>query len=392
MQENTSVLDVDFAPKGADYLEQPAKLPKVLKDIELEKIALKKNLVKMLHSYGYAKEAYRVDNCGQKWRPLECPTPGHGQMFKRMTCSLPYCPECGKKGSWYNQRRAKRVRETLLGFPALGNYVFTLPKELSAKLPGSKEISQLFKLAWEILQVKFQAEAAVIVLHYCGDKSDDLHLHFDCSFPILHPDGNCSFPLPLLERARASWTEGVGRIFKTFLIDTVGHYGFDVSLEQQLHWCKYATRSTMPAEKFIGLSQEQQIYCLKMHSKRNIRYFGGFLSRNKKKFLADNQNNFVFEMIKSKTADDVERCVCPICGQKMKHSRYNDNNWVWMDDIPISNFVRYDKNTFISRVMFDYIREQEVKKAKPLTFFEVIEQSIDNEVIDEAMDCLVEQG
>jgi hypothetical protein len=257
-----------------------------------------------------------------------------------------------------------------------------LPKEVSASLPGSKQINSLYKLAWEILKDWLNAEAAIIVLHFCGDKKDDLHIHFDCSFPILHTNGDCSYPLGLLNMARAQWTAGINRIFKASYIDTVGHYNFVNTLEQEHHLIKYVTRSTVSAEKFIKLPDKQKEYCIKQGKKKIIRYYGEFVGKKKPDFLAKHKVN-----IEKTPGNFIDQKICPICNEKMKPSAP-----IFMDDIPLTNVERYNSHTLVDREIMAWIRQKEREKPKPLTFFEVIEQSIDQEVIDEAMDCLVEQG
>lgn len=382
--ENLAVLpvnnSVDLGPEGAHYLDTYAKVSNVLKNSDLQQKNLAKLISKYLYHSGYAKEADRLTNCGQNWVPFR-DTAGH-VMYSQITCGLPFCPTCGKPGSALNKKRSNRVKDILLGFPCVGHFVFTLPKEISSQLPGSEQINRLYKLAWEILRDWLSAEAAIIVIHFCGDKKDDLHLHFDCSFPILHTNGDCSFPIGLLNMARAQWTSGVNQIFKTGYLDTVGHYNFVHTLEQEHHLIKYVTRSTVSAEKFIKLPEAQREYCIKQGKKKIIRYFGEFVGKKKAPFLARYKVN-----VEKTPGDLIDQKICPICNEKMRASAP-----IFMDDIPLTQVERYNGHTLVDREIMAWLRQKEREKPDPLTFEEAMQLSVDQEIIDEAMDFLAEQG
>jgi hypothetical protein len=372
---------VENAPEGGHYLDTYAKVSNISKNNELEQKKLKELVSKFLFWSGHTKEANRITNCGQNWVPFS-DTAGH-MIYSRITCNLPFCPTCGKSGSALNKRRANRVKDVLLGFGFVGHFVFTLPKDLSAALPDSKQINQLFKLAWQSLRDWLGAEAAVIALHFCGDKKNGLHLHFDCSFPIVNSGGDCSFPIGLLNMARSEWTQGVNRIFKTAYLDSVGHYNFVTTLEQQHHLIKYVTRSTIPAEKFIELADEQKVYCIKMNKKKIIRYFGEFVGKKKAVFLAKYRTT-----VERDRGELVDQKICPICNEKMRPSKP-----VFMDDIPLMNVVNYNGYTLVDKEIAAYLRQQEAQKSRssPGFLVEIVQSSV-RWLDDQLKDLEIEEG
>lgn len=345
---------MDNPGEGAYYLDYYTFLNKPDKDNDLQQNQLAKLVAKFLMSAGYEKEASRILNCGQKWIPFKC-SAGH-VIYRQMTCGLPYCPKCSKTGAWYNKRRVKTVRDVLLGFPMIGHYVFTLPKEISASLPESIQIEKCYKLAWRILREFFDAEASVIVLHFCGDKKAGLHIHFDCSFPVLYRNGDCDYPLEILRLARAEWTAGINKIFKQNFIDTVGHYNFITTLPQQHHLIKYITRSTIEAEKFIELPDKQKEYCIKMGKKKTIRYFGKFIGKQREEFLKEFKCS---KVLTGSEGDLISRNICPICNEKMKPMPA-----VYFDDMPLMNLARYNGYTLIDRQIKAFLSEAE--KIRPV--------------------------
>lgn len=326
-------------------------------------------IAKYLISAGHGKAASRILNCGQKWLPFEC-SASH-VIYRQVTCGLPYCPKCSQSGAWYSKKRLKTVRDTLLGFPMLGHYVFTLPKEISQGMPSSKQNTECYKLAWRILGEFFDAEAAVIILHFCGDKKAGLHIHFDCSFPILYRNGDCDYPLAILRLARAEWTSGINKIFKQNFGDTVGHYNFVATLPQQQHLIKYITRSTIEAEKFIELPELQKEYCLKMSKGKTIRYFGKFVGKQKEEFLKKFKCSEVLKRPKgeSNIGDLISQNICPICLEKMKPQPL-----VYLDDVPLMNVTRYNGYTLMDR-QFAALLHIEEKPALP--------------VYDSLLECLI---
>lgn len=375
MLENTSTLVPETAAESVHYLDTYAKVSNVLKNSELEKNKLRGLLAKYLDSSGKDKMASRLRNCGQNWVPFS-DTAGH-VMYTQITCGLPFCPTCGKPGSALNQKRSNRVKDVLLGFPCIGHFVFTLPKEVSNRLPESGQINQLYKLAWVILKDWLNAEAAIIVLHFCGDKKNGLHLHFDCSFPILHTNGDCSYPLGLLNAARAAWTAGVNQVFETTYLDIVGHYNFVATLEQENHLIKYITRSTVGAEKFVELPDAQKEYCIKQGRKKIIRYYGEFVGKKKAAFLAKYKVN-----IEKAPGSLIDQRICPICNEKMRAGPQ-----VFMDDIPLTQVEHYNSHTLVDRQIMAWLRQKERERPKPprdlLEAFQIQEMQ---DIIDQSLD------
>jgi len=396
MIENTSVLDVDFAAESGHYLDNSAKVSNVLKNSNLQQKELSRSIAKFLYNSGHEKYGDRLSSCGQEWLPFS-DTAGH-QIWGLKACGLPFCPTCGKPGSSLNQKRSNRVKDILLGFPCIGHFVFTLPKEVSASLPGSDKINRLYKLVWEILRDWLNAEAAVIVLHFCGDKKDDLHLHFDCSFPVLHTNGDCWYPPRVLDMARAQWTAGINAVFKTFYLDSVGHYNFVNTLAQEHHLIKYVTRSTMSAEKFVELSEAEKNYCLVQGKKKIIRYYGEFVGKKKIKFLAKYKVD-----VERTPGDLISRRICPICNEKMKLAKDKESGKVkraFLDDIPLTQLERYDGHTFVDKQIMAFLRSQEANKPKPPgSLLEAIcqQETLDiiekakNEVLDETCEETFEE-
>ena len=348
--ENLTLLPVETAPQGQDYLDTYAKVSFPLENNGLQQPKLKELVAKYLYHAGYVKEANRVSGCGQFWAPLSC-SKGH-RIYRKIACGLPYCPTCGKSGSGLNKKRSNRVKDVLFGFSSIGHFVFTLPKEVSARLPDPGQINSLYRLAWRILNEVFSAKAAVIVMHFCGDKHPGLHLHFDCSFPIVDTGGECQYPLGILNLAREQWTWGVNAIFDTIYLQTVGHYNFVNTIEQELHLIKYVTRSTVPAEKFMELPEAQKEWVIKMNKTKIIRYFGNFVGKKKVEFL----KKYKIEVERPEPGL-IERNICPICNEKMRRSLP-----VFMDDLPLSQLERYDRHTFIDREIAAVLREREKKK------------------------------
>jgi hypothetical protein len=408
MSENTSILDQDFAAESGHYLDNSAKVEKFLKIKGLSSANLKENLAKFLYNsvpsnwgeshrdtgkYKFKKHPFesmadRLLSCGQEWLPFS-DTAGH-EIYGLKSCGLPFCPTCGKPGSSLNQKRSNRVKEILLGFPCIGHFVFTLPKEVSSSLPGSDQINKLYQLAWNILKDWLSAEAAIIVLHFCGDKKNDLHLHFDCSFPILHTNGDCSYPLGLLNMARAQWTAGINKVFKTSYLDTVGHYNFVNTLAQEHHLIRYITRSTVPAEKFMELTEAEKLYCINQGKKKIIRYFGEFVGKKKAAFLA--KYKVKIERI---PGDLIAQRICPICNEKMrpkkdKHS--GEMKRYFIDDMPLTQVERYDDHTFVDREIMAWLRQKEKEKPKPpRDLLEAIGRQEMQDIIDQSLDQSCEE-
>lgn len=333
-----------------DYLDTYAKVSLPLGSNGLEQLRLKELVAKWLYHSGHAKEADRVSRCGEYWVPFSC-YKGH-KIYRNITCGLPYCPTCGKSGSRLNAKRSNRVKDVLFGFPNIGHFVFTLPKGVSALLPDPGQINSLYKLAWRILNEVFSAEAAVIVMHFCGDKRPGLHLHFDCSFPIVDTGGECQYPLGILNWARDQWTWGVNAIFKTTYFQTVGHYNFVNTVEQELHLIKYVTRSTIPADKFMELPEAQREWAVRRNKAKVVRYYGKFVGKKKVEFLKE----YKIEVERPEPGL-IEQNICPICSEKMRSFLP-----VFMDDLPVSQLERYDRHTFIDREIAAFLREREKKK------------------------------
>lgn len=365
MEEKLDLLSLETNPENGDYLDTYAKVSNLSQNNDLQQQNLADNISKYLFWSGRVKEANRLTNCGQNWVLFSCSS-GHS-IYHKIACGLPYCPICSKPGSWYNKKRAKRVEDILLGFPQVGHFVFTLPKEISSRLPDSSQIEKLYKLAYKILKDQFEAKAAVIVLHFFGDKKQDLHLHFDCSFPILGQNNECGFPLITLQYARAAWTSGVNEIFKTDFTETVTHYNFVNTLEQEYHLIKYITRSTVAPDKFMGLDEKAREYVLLMNKKKIIRYFGGFVGKKKLEFLAKYRCSMV---VRHPEKSLLEQHICPICNEKMKAQKPS-----FADDLPLINLIKHDEHTFIDRELDSFIRAQEAKRNKgdPRNFSSLLE-------------------
>lgn len=362
---------VDNCENSKDYLDTYALLRNRLKNSDLQQknpdfdlvnkpvynfVGLTRLIAKYLYHNGYLKEADRISNCGQRWIPFSC-SAGH-RLYRQIACGLPYCPVCSAAGAWYNKKRIRQVSDTFLGFPAIGHYVFTLPKEISESLPASNEMDKLYKLAWRILREFFDAEAGVIILHFCGDKTGGLHLHFDCSFPILHRNGDCDYPLITLTLARDEWTAGLNKIFSQNFKDTVTHYNFVNTLPQEYHLIKYITRSTIEAEKFIELTDKQKGYCIKMSKRKTIRYFGKFIGKKRPEFIAQYK---CFLVIDKPEKDLIEQKICPICNERMKPMPA-----IVFDDMPLTNLEVYNGHTLIDRQIGAFLREQRQKEIKPV--------------------------
>lgn len=356
MSENLTLSAGETALHGQDYLDTKAKVSFLLDDNGLQQPKLKELLAKYLYHAGHVKKADSVSGCGHYWASFACFN-GH-KIYRKLSCGLPYCPTCGKPGSALNKKRANRVKDVLLGFDAIGHFVFTLPKEISERMPDPVQINSLYKLAWKILSEIFDAEAAVIALHFCGDEKSGLHLHFDCSFPVINTEGECQYPLGILNLARDRWTWGVNAMFDTIYLQMVGHYNFVNTREQELHLIKYITRSTITADKFIELPDTQKEYCVKMSKVKIIRYFGNFVGKKKDEFLKKYKVN-----VERATPGLIEQNICPICNEKMKHSLHP----VFMDDINLSQFEWYDDRTLIDREIAATLRELEKKKTKMFT-------------------------
>ena len=325
---------------------------------------------------GRQSEAARLMECGQRWIPLEC-SKGH-RIYKRKTCGLPYCLSCGCIKGRYSQKRFNRVKDVLLGFPQLGHYVFTLPKDVSRELPGPDLIGQCYRQAWRILREFFDAEATVIVLHLCGDKKDGLHIHFDATFPILYRNGGCDYPLEILRLARQEWTEGVNQIFKKALEDTVCHYNFVNTIEQEYHLIRYITRSTVQAESFVKLDDDQREYALKMLKKKTIRYFGKFVGKQKEQFLKDFKCSLVLQRDSESIDSLIAKGFCPICNEKMKVVKVAGvKRFPLLDDLPLMNLEVYNDNVLIDREIGAWLRGKGI-------------EPIDNSLA-EAIDCILKK-
>lgn len=356
---------VDNPVVASDYLDTRTLLRNNPNLSSLEKKKLALNIANWLTANGRQNQADKLMDCGQNWLGFEC-SEGH-RIYHQVNCKQPFCPVCGHTGAGYNKKRLKKVREFLYGFPMIGHYVFTLPKELTEALPSSEVLNKLYQLAWKVLRESFDAEAAIIALHFCGDKRPGLHLHFDCSFPILYRNGDCSYPLITLKLARAEWTSGVNKIFNAQLNETVGHYNFVNTLEQSAHLIKYVTRSTMPADKFIELSDQQKAYCLDKIKGKTIRYYGKFVGKKRAAFL---ETHRVKLMIEKKSENLVEQNICPICNEKMKPLRDKQEKRIKMfraDDLPLSGLVRYNNNIFVDQEISAFLRSQEAIKAKKIS-------------------------
>jgi len=408
MSENTSVLEQGFAAESGPYLDNSAKVSKGLKNNELSNANLRQNLASFLYNsvpydwgeshrntgkYKFKKHPFesmgdRLMSCGQEWLPFS-DTAGH-EIWGAKACGLPFCPTCGKKGSSLNTKRANRVKDILLGFPCVGHFIFTLPKEVSSSLPGSDKINKLYKLAWEVLRDWLNAEAAVIVLHFCGDKADGLHIHFDCSFPVLHTNGRGIKHHSGISLAKSWWTAGVNEIFKTGYLFTVGRYNFAATLEQEHNLINYFTRSTMRAEKFIEMSEAEKLYCVSQGKKKIIRYFGEFVGKKKGEFLAKHKIN-----IEKTPGSLISQRICPICNEKMqpkKNPQSGKMERCFMDDLPLMNLERYDGNTFVDREIMAWLRQKEKEKPKPAkSLYEAIERQEIQGILNDAFDWQCDQ-
>ncbi len=342
-----------------DYLDTYPKLSNIEENSGLEQKNLSKNIFKWLLDSGYSKEADRLANCGQNWLSFTC-SKGH-RIIRKLSCNLPYCPDCSKIGSQLNKKRSNRVKDILLGFASIGHYVFTLPKEISATMPDPTQINKLYKLAWEILRDVFDAEAVVIAIHFCGDKGKGLHIHFDCSYPITHTS-DCSYPVGLLNYARGLWTGGINRIFKTSYLTAVTHYNFVNTLPQQHHLIEYVTRSTVPAEQFIELTDQEKEYCIKMIRSKVIRYFGKFVGKKKAEYMAKYK---CLKAIERTSRDLVDMLICPICNEKMKPERTKEGLKRYrLDDLPLTQICLYNSHTYIDREIEAFLRLEREKETR----------------------------
>jgi len=365
--------DVDgsvLAPDGADYLDIGDKVQEYVQGNDLQEKCqaadLSKNVAAWLYENGMDNKAKAVLDCGSKWIRFACPT-GH-EMLKQKTCAIPYCPTCGKKGSWLNKRRAKRLRSLLLGYQGgLGHVVFTIPKQLSADLPDSQALGLLYKEAWKIMQNWLDAPAAVIVMHFCGDKTDGLHLHLDCTFPILEHGANW-YSKGILEQVRFAWTMAINQVLKPpeRIDNAVIYYNFAEQQEQQLHLIKYVTRSTIPAEKFVALTNEQKLYIVKLSAKNTVRYFGGLAGSRKAAFVVKYQNKNALEMIESQDGEKIEAGICPICNVKMRPVKNAQGKIepLRLDDYPLRNFVKYNGYIYIDREIDAFLRLKAIEQEK----------------------------
>jgi len=239
----------------------------------------------------------------------------------------------------------------------LGHYVFTLPKEISATRPTSDKINQLYRLAFKVLKEVLNAQAAVIALHFCGDNRSGLHLHFDCTYPILDRPHDCTYSKETLEKARAEWTSGVNKIFNTSLDNAVCHYNFANKPEQIHHLIHYTTRSTIPAERFLDLNDQEREYILKLNHGKVIRYFGGFVGKKKAQFIMENRKGDPMP----EAEGYIERNICPICKEKMRpqRSRGKGIRTLFTDDLPLNQLIKYDQYTYIDREIAAYLRLQD---------------------------------
>lgn len=351
-------------PEGPYYLDIPDREPESLSDSGLSDVKLRDNIANFLYNSGRFEKADQIMSCGTKWMRKACSN-GHTKL-SRKTCSIPYCPVCSKKGSWLNKRRAKRLRSALLGYSGgLGHIVLTLPKDLSASLPDSAQLGKLYKKAWELMKDWLDAPAAVVVLHFCGDESKGLHLHFDCTFPILEPGANF-FAAGILEKVRQHWTMAVNTIFRVGFKyeNAVIYYNYAEEQEKQLHLIKYVTRSTIAADKFVDLTNEEKEYIVTLSSKNNIRYYGELAGKKKPVFQAKHQNKKAFDMILQDPTEALDYDICPICNEKMKVVKDEKGRpkFDFLDDINLRNFVRYNAYTFIDREIDAHLRARDAAK------------------------------
>jgi hypothetical protein len=270
----------------------------------------------------------------------------------------------------------KRVKAMILGFPVLGHYVFTLPKEISGLRPDLAQIKALFKLAWKILNEQLEAEAAVICLHFCGDKSHGLHLHFDIAFTMLNRSSEYYIPDWLMKEIRYDWTTGVNQIFKTDHKELVCHYQYAATIGQQHNLIEYMTRSTIPADRFIELSNEEKEYVLYLSKQKIIRYFGKLAGKQRAAFIAEFRCARAAEPTET---DPIQLRICPICGGKLKPLKDKDKRLLPLDDVSLSDFIRYKPHIFIDRYISAYLREKEAR-AEDLSRLDFKDRLIHDEI------------
>jgi len=309
-------------------------------------LAQKEALLTYLEGSGHSNLADRVKNCGQTWIPYQC-SAGH-QLFRQTSCKVAVCPICSKKGSALNKKRANRVKDSLIYIGPLGHVVYTLPKTLSESMPSFKLIDKAYKAASRITQEIFDAESVVVSEHLTGDKKEGLHLHFDCIFP-LSPAGRPNFfEKRILDEARFEWTRAINKIFGCEIHSTVVHYNYAEPLKKQHHLINYNTRSTIPTEKFLKLSDAEKEYAIASSKRKLTRYFGKLSNKYREQYLKFKRVNLT-----RSPRDLLDQNICPICNEKMRAGRP-----VPMDDLPLSQLIRAGPGCYIDKAIDAYLREK----------------------------------
>jgi len=96
------------------------------------------------------------------------------------------------------------------------------------------------------------------------------------------------------------------------------------------------------------LPDKQREYLLQMSKKKVIRYFGGFVGKRKKEFLARHRCALAIEQPE---IHQIDQKICPICQEKMRAFKP-----VFADDLPRMNLIRHNSYTFIDRELDAFIR------------------------------------
>lgn len=288
-----------------------------------------KHLVDWFNANDFDHHAKALYGCGRKSVILSDEL--NHQFARPIRCHRIFCPTCGEKDSESHNRRYGRAWDRLVPFQTLGYVVLTIPEEWRDRFRNQAELRSLHKLAWECVERVFGAEGGMTALHFFGDKSGKYHPHANILFPIF---GKAFVGMDKLFELRHVWRE----ILEEYLGVKIpfdkenAYYGYAKTMARKIHKVKYVTRSSIPAQLFLKLDEQDKQLIAGLFRFHNQRWWGKLSNRLYATYLEELQRQGRISDYQPKRSE----FTCPICNQKLISSgviglcldRASPNEWI----------------------------------------------------------------
>jgi hypothetical protein len=199
-------------------------------------------------------------------------------IYQKIRCGKPNCPECGVRGGYIEKRRKKRMKDILnrkyeikdMSFQSL---VFTVPADARVELLSRYRINDFMHLTKKVVESEFPDVDRFAVFHAFGDREPGVFKPHNNEVIVRRRGEILRLSLEKLESIKARYRAGLSILLArdVGLVDV--HYSFKITDKAVCHHIKYLCRPVPSYDDFECMSRlNKKLFIINMRGFQYVRY------------------------------------------------------------------------------------------------------------------------